>query len=578
MKPEKSDFSGKLLETRTRVGTLRQRADYTTLHLGGLLPEAFAELQTTVEELQVVEEELRTQNDELIRTRAEVESERLRYQDLFDFAPDAYFVTTLDGKILEANRAASELLNIAPRFLKNRMLASSVAGDNIREFRLKMLDIVGNWTKKQTAPQIQEWELRLQRRPNLAFPAALTVVPIPAQIGEPPTLRWLARDISERKRQEEDRTRINRDQRLMTILETLSEAFVTLDHEWQFTYLNQSARRILQSASQQPESWLGKTLWDEFPAAQSTEFYTEAHRAVREQTAAEFEAFSPSLDRWLSVRLYPTPDGLAAYAEDVTERKKTQFALQAAYDRERRIAEVLQNILLRTAPPESFAALVVETFYEAASAEANVGGDFFDVFTFDKGKVALFVGDVSGKGLAAASLTAEVKYALRTIMRDAMQPAAAISRLNDFLCEAHQQGDLGSDRLVVLSLITIDPKTNEVEYLTAGGEALLMLRENGTVESLGTNGLLLGVQPGVAYQSRQTQFAPGDTILMLTDGITEARQENNFLEISGVMELATRCQSLPTLHAIGEAVMEGARAFAGGSFQDDACLLLVRLR
>ncbi len=77
-----------------------------------LLPDALDELQTSLEELQVAEEELRQQNEELASARAEVEVERHRYQDLFEFAPDGYLVTDLLGVIQEANRAAGLLLNI----------------------------------------------------------------------------------------------------------------------------------------------------------------------------------------------------------------------------------------------------------------------------------------------------------------------------------------------------------------------------------------------------------------------------------------------------------------------------------
>ncbi len=105
--------------------------------------------------------------------------------------------------------------------------------------------------------------------------------------------------------------------------------------------------------------------------------------------------------------------GIGMVVTDITERKVAQATLQTAYDREHRIAEVLQRSMLRSVPEGAFAGLSIATFYEAALAEAQIGGDFFDVFPIDGGKVVLLVGDVSGKGLAAAASTAEIKYALR---------------------------------------------------------------------------------------------------------------------------------------------------------------------
>ena len=248
--------------------------------------------------------------------------------------------------------------------------------------------------------------------------------------------------------------------------------------------------------------------------------------------------------------------------------------MQAGYARERRIADTLQAIILHTPLAETSPVLAIEAFYEAASDEAAVGGDFSDVFTYDGGKVALVVGDISGKGLQAATLIAEIKYALRTILREYPWPEKAMGRLNDFVCEAQRQGDFAADYQAVLSLVVFDPETSRVSYVTAGGEPLLIVRANGAAEVVGTNGLLLGVMPNIGYQATEAVCDCDDTLLLATDGLTEARRPGAMLGFEGLQ--AHAAASLPghPLRDAGQALIESVRGWAGGTFSDDVCVLL----
>jgi len=408
-----STLTQHLAQAQARVAKLHQRAGYSLLYQQGLLPDAFEELHTALEELRVAEEELRAQNEELSLTRRRVEVERQRYQYLFEFAPDGYLVTDAEGNILEANRAASQLVNIAPHFLRRRPLASLVHPEDLHEFHTRLATL-------QSAPSLQtpqEWTLRLRRRASAPFHAALTIAQA-RPFQESVMLRWMVRDITDRKQAEEERLALAkqqatlaeaevRRQKITSILETITDMFVTLDPQWRFTYLNASAARLCRAANKAPKKLLGRVIWEVFPTALGTAFQTEALRAAETGQMTEFEEYSHGLGRWLQVRVFPSETGVVAFAQDVTARKEAEAALQASYEKERRISGILQNLLLRTVPPDAFPHLTLETFYQAVSGEAQIGGDFFDVFTLGAGRVALVVGDVSGKGLAAAELTAE---------------------------------------------------------------------------------------------------------------------------------------------------------------------------
>ena len=596
------NISERLTQAQTRIASLYQRAGYSLLHQQGLLPDAFKELHITInelraaeEELWAAEEELQAKNEALSAACSLLETERLRYQDLFEFAPDGYFITDLEGRILEANQAAASLLNTALPRLRNQLLSNYIYEDDKDEFcrRLSTLQLGG---ARETS---QEWNLRLCRGASpgsseyvaASFHASFTIVAAQIPPQEVPTFRWLVQDVTGRQKAEEERIEQaareaiqaeakEAHRKIVLILETITDTFITLDHEWRFTYLNSSAAAMCLAIGKDPKNLPGQIIWEVFPTTLGTGFEIEGLRAVATRKMTEFEQYSPSLDRWLQVRIFPSESGVVAYTQDVTARKAAELALREALEKERRVSGLLENLMLRTVSPNDFPNLSVETFYQAASGESRVGGDFFDVFTLGQGKVALVVGDVSGKGLQAAELTAEIKYVLRAILREVEQPAAAIARLNDFICEAQRQGDLGSDHLVVLSLVLIDPGTEKAVCLSAGGDPVLLLRKSGEIEPLSSGGLLLGVHPGAVYTENHFPFYAGDTLALFTDGLTEARPQGpkTMLGYEGLGQLAIRSKSQETLHDMGQHIMEGAQTWAGGVFQDDACLLLARRR
>ena len=112
--------------------------------------------------------------------------------------------------------------------------------------------------------------------------------------------------------------------------------------------------------------------------------------------------------------------------------------------------------------------------------------------------------------------------------------------------------------------------------MLAGCEPPLVLRASGEFEVLEAPGLPLGVERKELYTAMPLHLAPGDSLLMVTDGITEARRNGVFLGYEGMVELARQSFAAPTLRQVGQAILEGARTFGAGSLHDDACLLLAK--
>jgi PAS domain S-box-containing protein len=165
----------------------------------GQLPrwqETTEALRTTMEELRVAEEELRQQNEQLHDAWMIVEQQRRRYQDLFDFAPDGYLVTDPLGVIREANHAASELLDVPADRLTGKPLANYIAEGQRRSFRA-VLHRLGEDGKGS-----EFWAHLLSRRREPRDVSLTVAVARDAQMA-PIALRWLVRDISERKRAED---------------------------------------------------------------------------------------------------------------------------------------------------------------------------------------------------------------------------------------------------------------------------------------------------------------------------------------------------------------------------------------
>jgi PAS domain S-box-containing protein len=266
-----------------------------------------------------------------------------------------------------------------------------------------------------------------------------------------------------------------------------------------------------------------------------------------------------------------------AILRDITEKKRAEEDLQSRYDKERNIAEALQRTLLREPPEDAFPGLTIVPIYDAALDEALVGGDFFDVVGLPGGQVALVVGDVSGKGLAAATHTAEVKYALRAFLREETDPASALRRVNPLVCDMNAVTGTGVllETFVTLSLAVVDPASGRVALAVAGAEAPLILRADGTAETVDTGALPLGIEPGEIYPLEQRVLAPGDTLLLVTDGLIEARRAGAILGYPGLVRLV-RAAHASSLRERGQAILDGSRAFAGGARQDDVCLLLAR--
>lgn len=254
----------------------------------------------------------------------------------------------------------------------------------------------------------------------------------------------------------------------------------------------------------------------------------------------------------------------------------TRTRLQEAYDaiseRERNVADVLRRTLLPPQLPE------IDGFDLAADfqpgADASVGGDFYDAFPLSDGggNVAIAIGDVCGSGPEAAAVSGQVRHTFRALAMWATSPAGLMESLDSLLAATIHDGRFCT---AVFAMLHADYAGGVSGRLSAAGHPPpLVIRATGTVDLVELRGPLLGVLPNGRWVDADITLAPGDTLVLYTDGVTEARDDDG--ELFGEARLRELCGRL-----VGErpadivrTIREHASAHAGDISDDIAVLAL----
>ncbi|MEV6118415.1 SpoIIE family protein phosphatase [Streptomyces sp. NPDC052109] len=268
-----------------------------------------------------------------------------------------------------------------------------------------------------------------------------------------------------------------------------------------------------------------------------------------------------------------------AYEEELLRGRKAaeEARKQAEADRARLqdALAVLQQSLLPDSLP-SVPGVETAAHYHTASPD-RLGGDFYDVFPVDGKRFAFFLGDVCGKGPEAAALTSLTRYTLRAAALHDPDPVVALTTLNKVLHERYAGS--GDPRYCTAVFGTLEPDatTGQVAIrLASGGHPpALVLRADGTAGYLPTpGGLLVGILPEARFTTATTTLAAGDTLLLYTDGLTEARTGENRSSLYGddaLLAFTTRHAGKPP-HALIRA-LTGLLDDFGDGLDDDTALL-----
>jgi phosphoserine phosphatase RsbU/P len=202
----------------------------------------------------------------------------------------------------------------------------------------------------------------------------------------------------------------------------------------------------------------------------------------------------------------------------------------------------------------------------------SVGGDYFDVFPLDERRTAFLLADVSGKGLGAALLTTMLQGALSG-MTLGTDPARVFNHVNRFLCDHAEVGRYATMFFGILH------DAGKLEYINAGHPSPILIR-GGTAEEAFTEGSFpVGLVPEAEFSSTTLQLEPNDTLVLYSDGVTEAMDPDEQLYGNGRLKGVLAGKNEMPLDQIQQAVLESVENFARGARQaDDLTILLVRYR
>jgi len=243
-------------------------------------------------------------------------------------------------------------------------------------------------------------------------------------------------------------------------------------------------------------------------------------------------------------------------------------ALRQAYQNELTTARILQESLLEV--PEHIEGLDVSYFYRSATEATTVGGDFYDAFELEGGKVGVLLGDISGKGLGAATSVPKIRDSIRAYIESGNSPAKVMEQVNDLVCKTLPEG-----LFATVVFLVVDTSTGAFEYCNAGHPPGFLVKRGGSITALEHNSPLVGAFPGGDFQEEKLIMDDDAFVVLYTDGVSEARNQKEFYGTERIEQLlATLPLDLP-VRKIRDAIFEDCSDFAGGHLSDDVAIIVL---
>jgi sigma-B regulation protein RsbU (phosphoserine phosphatase) len=246
--------------------------------------------------------------------------------------------------------------------------------------------------------------------------------------------------------------------------------------------------------------------------------------------------------------------------KDALEKQRMEDELNIA----REIQQGLLPEKLPSIPGFDIAALTIPS--------KEVGGDYYDIITRQNGEYILAIGDVSGKGTPAALLMANVQAALRALAPHCTSVSETTGQINDLTCANTRSGS----KFITFFWGILDAQTHQFRYSNAGHNPPYLLRKNETIEVLEEGGLILGVfKTMTPYTEALVTLSAGDVLVMYTDGVSEAMDQNNDQFTEEKLEVILKESTHLSAKEIIQRVQLALESHTRGTPQSDDITMLV---
>ncbi|HEY1358544.1 MAG TPA: PAS domain S-box protein, partial [Thermoleophilaceae bacterium] len=446
------------------------------------------------------------------RERA-LEDSEARTRLILDSAPDAFFAFDRDGMVLRWNDAATRMFGWAAHDAIGRRLRELIFPDEEKprhDERRRQL------TESTETVMVMTIETALKRRDGSTFPAEETISRV--RVGDEAVISAFVRDTSERERRQQEREALLREQAARAEAERVAEMVSGMQLLVDATLRHQTLHDILPDLITRVRDVLDAEAATIFLVDEDTDELVVAASSVG--AGGEDEAGSIAVGEGFAGRIAaqrrpellqdPVPEEFAAAGlreaglqsligapleargrltgviqVGATDRRLTDEDLGLLrlaadrvalaidhvqlYEREHRIAETLQRSLLPERLPQ-LPGLGVAARYRPAAAEAEVGGDWYDVIPIPGGRVGLVMGDVAGKGLGAASMVGRLRSALRAYALEGHAPSRVLEQLNRLVW-----AEADESQMATLIYVVVDPGEGEIRWVNAGHLPPLLL-------------------------------------------------------------------------------------------------------
>lgn len=248
--------------------------------------------------------------------------------------------------------------------------------------------------------------------------------------------------------------------------------------------------------------------------------------------------------------------------KEALEKQKLEEDLEIAHD-------IQKNLLPHKIPQFSNFDVVANTVFSK-----QVGGDYYDVITLDNNNFCIAIADVSGKGVAAALMMANLQAFLKTICKQGMKIDEATGLINDLITENTTEG-----KFITFFWAIIENDTRQMVYVNAGHNHPLLIRK-GKIKKLDKGGIILGVMKTlIPYSSEKLQLEKDDVIILFTDGVSEAMNQNGEEFSDERLEKLSLSLAEKTVIEISNIIQNEVTKFAYGTVQsDDITLMVIKVK